>query len=183
MKLLHLKRQKTVQLLFGIFFISLLIPVSTSAQDRDIFFTGDDLNATITSRLDHRDAEFAMTTQEGSVDLMLTENTILIQFSDQFFNELDDEIRNEDDYDEASLFADVITSMVSTGVQKLLNRALAIPLSEIQEVYYSNGKLYIFDRSGEEIFGDLDINDVYIMEDFSRRDARRFVSNAEKRMM
>jgi hypothetical protein len=148
-----------------------------------MFSIKNDIDADVTSRLFHKDAEFAMTTNEGSVDLMLTSNAIVIQFSDRFLEDLDSEIRNEADLDEASVLAEVITSMVSTGVHSLLNHALTIPMTEIREVYYDNGKLHIVDRDGEEIFGELEIDDVYIMEDFSRRDARRFVSEAERRMI
>ncbi len=64
-----------------------------------------------------------------------------------------------------------------------MNHALEIPIREIREVYYEDGKLYIIDHDGEEIFGELEVDDVYIMEDFSRRDARQFVSEAERRMI
>jgi hypothetical protein len=183
MNKLHISKQKVVSLLSGIVFLFLLVPVQSVAQNDDMFTIHNDIDADVTSRLVHKDAEFAMTTNEGSVDLMLTSNAIVIQFSDRFLEDLDSEIRNEADLDEASVLAEVITSMVSTGVHSLLNHALTIPMTEIREVYYDNGKLHIVDRDGEEIFGELEIDDVYIMEDFSRRDARRFVSEAERRMI
>jgi hypothetical protein len=183
MNKLHISKQKIASLLSGIVFLLLLAPAQSAAQNDDMFTIHNDIDADVTSRLVHKDAEFAMTTNEGSVDLMLTSNAIVIQFSDRFLEDLDSEIRNEADLDEASVLAEVITSMVSTGVHSLLNHALTIPMTEIREVYYDNGKLHIVDRDGEEIFGELEIDDVYIMEDFSRRDARRFVSEAERRMI
>lgn len=167
----------------GIVFLFLLVPVQSVAQNDDMFSIKNDIDADVTDRLVHKNAEYAMTTNEGSVDLMLTNNAIVIQFSDRFLEDLDSEIRSEADLDEASVLAEVITSMVSTGVHSLLNHALTIPMTEIREVYYDNGKLHIVDRDGEEIFGELEIDDVNIMEDFSRRDARRFVSEAERRMI
>lgn len=183
MNKLHISKQKIASLLSGIVFLLLLAPAQSIAQNDDMFTIHNDIDADVISRLVHKDAEYAMTTNEGSVDLMLTSNAIVIQFSDRFLEDLDSEIRSEADLDEASVLAEVITSMVSTGVHSLLNHALTIPMTEIREVYYDNGKLHIVDRDGEEIFGELEIDDVNIMEDFSRRDAQRFVSEAERRMI
>ncbi len=176
-------RRNIVPFLSAIVFLLLMIPAQSVAQHDDMYSIENDIDADITERLTLKDAEYGMTNREGSVDMMLTNNSIVIQFSDQFLADLDDEIRSEADVDEASVLAEVITSMVSSGVHSLLNRALEIPIHEIKEVYYDDGKLHIIDRDGEEIFGELEINDVYIMEDFSRRDARRFVSEAERRMI
>lgn len=181
---MHNKFKKTIVPFLSLFaFTLLLIPSHTAAQHNDIFTGHDDLDADITDRMLHDDAEYAMTTREGSVDLMLTDNSIVIQFSDRFLSDLDNEIRSEADVDEASVLAEVLTSMISSGVNSLLNHALEIPLREIRNVYYKDGTLHIIDYDGEEIFGELEIDDVYIMEDFTRRDARRFVSEAERRMI
>lgn len=184
MKLFYKKLPQIGSLLAGTLLAVLLIPVSATSQHNDFNFK--DTDADVTDRLNHRDAEFAMTTGEGSVEMLLTNDAILVQFSDQFLEDLEEEIRDDDEehyeYEEASVLADVFKSMITSGVRKLLDHALAIPLHEIQEVYYDDGRIYIIDNEGEEIFGDLEIDDVYVMEDFSRRDARRFVAALERRM-
>lgn len=179
----HSKRQMIFSILTGILFTALLVPVSANAQ-HEIFSGHEDIDADITHRLHHNDAEYAMTTREGSVDLLVAHDAILIQFSDRFLEGLEEEIRADEErnYDEASVLADVIKSMVSNGVRKMLDHALTIPLHEIREVYYEDGRLYIIDREGEELFGDLEIDDVDVMEDFSRRDSRRFVAAVERKM-
>ena len=160
----------------------LLIPISTNAQHHEIF-SGHHADADVTDRIDHDEAEFAMTTNEGSVDLLVAGDAILIQFSERFLEDLAAEIEDEeDDYNEASVLADVIKSMVSSGVRSLLDHALAIPVYEIKEVFYEDGRLYIIDNDGEEYFGDLEIDDVDVMEDFSRRKARKFVDAVERKM-
>lgn len=185
MKALHSKTRKYVAPFFGILLAALLIPMQSTAQHHDFMFGNDDIDADVTDRLEPRDAEFAMTTREGSVDMMVTDRAILIQFSDRFMDNLEEEIHNEDDqyeYEEASVLADVFKSMITSGVRSLLDHALTIPLHEIQEAYYDNGRIYLIDYEDEEIFGDLKIEDVDVMEDFFRRDARRFVSAVERRM-
>lgn len=185
MKSHSISKQNVLSFISGIAFLLLMVPIQSVAQHHHLFSDHDDLDADITSRLVHNEAEYAMTTREGSVDLMLADNAIFIQFSDRFLEDLDDEIRNEaeTDVDEASVLLELFTSMISSGVHSLLDHALAIPISEIRDVYYDDGKLHIIDHHGDEIFDDLEIDDINIMEDFSRRDARRFVSEAENRMI
>ncbi len=108
---------------------------------------------------------------------MLTETHLLIQFSDAGLKRIQEEIHQEPD---DSHFAVVIKSMVSSGVQTLLDRAMSIPLYEISEVSYSNGTLFIRNREGHLIFEDLEVDDIYVMKDFTRRDARNFVADAER---
>lgn len=160
----------------------LLMPVSSLAQHHEIF-SDHHIDADVTDRLLHDEAEYAMTTREGSIDLLVAGDAILIQFSDRFLEDLAAEIHNEnDDYEEASVLADVITSMVSSGVRSLLDHALAIPIVEISEVFYEDGRLYIVNKEGSEYFENLEIDDVDVMEDFARRDARRFVDAVVRKM-
>ncbi len=156
-------------------------PTISTAQNHH--FHHGDFDAEIEPRLDPRDADFAMTTREGSVDMLVDGDFILIQFSDQFLAEVEDEIEDEEDFEEASVFADLLKSMITSGVKSLLDHSLVIPVYEISEVYYEDGRLYLIDHEGDELFEDLEIDDTDVMEDFSRRDARRFVAAVEKRMI
>lgn len=183
MKKNHYRFHKTRRSFSSILLVFLLLPISSLAQDNELFLGNNDIDADVTDRLHHNDAEYAMTTKEGSVDMLVTNEAILIQFSDRFLNNLAEEIENEEDrYDEASVLADVITSMVSSGVRSLLDHAIQIPIYELDRVFYEEGRLYIIDRDGNELFEDLEIDDVDVMEDFSRRDSRRFIAAVERRM-
>lgn len=165
--------------LLTLFFI--LHPVTSQAQ-RGEFITDNSVDAEIIPRLTLHEAEFGITTKEGSVDLMINGSDLIIQFNDRFLDEISDEIRSEAKPDESSHFSAVLRAMISSGVRTLLDRAIAIPISEIEEVYYENGKLFIINRDGKEMFDDLDIDDKKVMEDFTRRDARGFVAEIERRM-
>jgi hypothetical protein len=158
-------------------------PSQVEAQRSNNFITAQDIDAEITPRLTHKEAEATITTRKKSVDLMLTEQYLVIQFTDSFLEKISDEIRKEGEDFSASHAGNVILSMVSSGVRTLLDRALALPLQEISEVYYENGRLYIVNNDGVEIFKDLDIDGTDVMEDFSRRDGRRFAAEAERRMI
>lgn len=183
MKSIDPARLKSYSLITVLILTVCLLPVHSDAQRSNNFIITNGKDAEILPRVAHRDAELAITTQEGSVDLILTGDAVVIQLNDSFLKKIEDEIHETDYLDsDKSHFGNVVRSMVSSGVKTLLDRALAIPLHEIEEVFYENGRLFIINREGNELFNDLDVDDIQIMEDFSRRDARRFVDEAEKRM-
>lgn len=174
MNTLSLKNSLTLLFIFALF---MPLPQQAAAQSSQITISGDDMDVTFTQRMSHTDALDAITNRGGSVDLLLTETDLLIQFSDGELERISREIKKESD---ESHFAEIIKSMVSSGIRTLLDRAMAIPLYEISEISFSEGTLTILNRDQKDIFGDLEINNTYIMQDFSRRDARRFVGTAER---
>ena len=164
-----------------IFLFFLMVGTAVHAQNH-VFFDHHEVDADIQPRVAHGQADFAMTTREGSVDFLIMNEAIYIQFSDSFMQELEEEIDREAGTDD-SAFAEAIKAAVTGGVKSLLNRSMAIPLQNISEMSYENNRLIIKDIEGQEIFGELEIDDTNIVEDFRPRDARRFVSVAEKRML
>jgi len=152
-------------------------PHQLEAQHKGITVSGHDMDLSFTERMDHSHAFSTITTREGSVDLMLTETDLLIQFSDKGLDRINHQInKNPGD----SHFAAVIKSMVSSGVQTLLDRAMIIPLYEISEISYRDGTLIIRNRDGEKFFDDLDVEGTYVMKDFNHQDAMQFVADAER---
>jgi hypothetical protein len=177
---MKLKYSKTVLLLPVIFICSLTI-----SQAQGIVFSEDNYGeeAVMIDRLSHSDADYAMTTREGSVDFMIFNSSIVIQFSDTFLANLEKELENEAEEDaDDSHFASVIKSMVTSGLRTMFDRAIAIPFSEISEVYMNDNRLIIRNLEGDELFENMEVNDRDVMEDFRRRDARRFVAEAERYM-
>lgn len=157
---------------------------ATFAQNGSNITISSDVDAETVDRFSKSDVVRFITNSDESVNLMVAQSGIAIQFSDKFLNDLDDEILNsKEENSETSAFEDVIRSMVGSGVRTLLDRAILIPFYELSSVNYDNGRIHVIDINGEDIFEDLEINDKQIMEDFSRRDSRRFVADAEKRLI
>ncbi|REL29192.1 hypothetical protein DYD21_15185 [Rhodohalobacter sp. SW132] len=146
-------------------------------QSGGITISDDEMDVFFTERIPPSDAIEAIQTREGSVDLLLTENDLVIQFSNKGLEKMAAEIQGDKS---DSQFEAIIKSMVSSGVQTFLDRAMIIPYYEIDEISYSDGRLIILNKDGKEIFGDLEFNDSKVVENFSRRDARKFVSAAER---
>lgn len=156
----------------------------SQAQNNQSIKISSDVNSDVTERFSESDAVRIITNKDKSVDLVITYEGIAIQFTEHFLNDIENEIQSKESKGEdSSKFEKIILSMAGSGVRALLDHAIIIPFHEIKNVRYDEGRIIIIDKNGEEIFGDLEINDHLIVEDFSRRDARRFVSDAEKRLL
>lgn len=140
------------------------------------------MQSEIIPRMIPSEADAALTNKTNSVNLMIQDDWIVIQFTDQYLKDLRQEIHGKENEEEEPVLAEVIRSMVGSGMRTLLDRALSISLHDIQGIRFKNGTLEIYNMEGERIFEDLEIDDTYIMQDFPQRDARRFVAVAEKRL-
>jgi len=157
-----------------------LLSISSALQAQNIEMPSD-IDADAVDRFTESNTIRFITNSDESVNLIVAEAGIAIQFSDEFLNNLEHEIKNEgDENSEASKLGDVIRSMVGSGVRSILDHAILIPFYEIGSISYEDGRIYITDVNGNELFENLEINDKQVMEDFSRRDSRRFVSDTEK---
>ena len=166
--------------LFGLLSLSSV----TYAQNGSNITISSDVDAETVDRFSESEVVRFITNSDESVNLMVAQTGIAIQFSDRFLNDLDDEILNsEDENSEATAFEKAIRAMVGSGVRTLLDHAILIPFYELSSVRYDDGRIHVTDINGEDIFENLEVNDKQIMEDFSRRDSRRFVADAEKRLI
>ena len=175
--------QKYLLTVLSVVLLLIIFPNQSAAQKSGTFITSNQTEAEIVPRFPNSDAEYHITTQENSVNLLLTNSAIYLQFTDDYLEKIAKEIRGKDKEEESTHFAAVLRSALSSGVRTLLDRAITVPLDEIKEMYYENSRLVIINRDGKEIFEGAEVEDVVIMEDFSRRDARRFIAEAEKRMI
>lgn len=145
--------------------------------------TTSDMDADIVPRLSMDEAAFGITNQDNSVDLLLTHDAIVFQFTEDYLKRVADEIEGTDKIQANATFVQIFREVISKSVHTLLDRAIAIPLKEIKQITFENGRIVIINNDDEELFDKFEINDKQVMEDFSRRDARRFVAEAEKQMI
>jgi len=159
--------------------IAMGMPNLTKAQNNWMYFNDSEIEAEFNDRFMHNEVEFAMTTKTGSVDMGIDDTFMIIQFSDLFFENLKADItEGEEEYE----FVQSIKTAISSGVTDLLDKGLYIPISEIAEADYREGKIILTDHQGEEFFGELEVDDVYVVEDFRRRDAQKFVNHLNRKM-
>lgn len=155
------------------FILTAGVPGCADAQNNWMYFDDSEIEAEFNDRFLHDSVEFAMTTKTGTVDMGIDGDFMIIQFSDLFFDNLKSDIM---DGEEEYAFVESLKAAITSGVSDLLDSGLYIPVSEITEADYQNGRLILKDQEGEEFFGELEVDDVYIAEDFRRRDARRFIA-------
>jgi hypothetical protein len=125
-------------------------------------------------RCDIEAARFAITSQNKSVDLVLSRRVVALQLSDRVMHKLDRELRHAEDEDEGFL-ADAIKSAVLGGVRALLDHSLQCPLDELRDAECRHGRLVITSEDGERVFASIEIDDDSVMESFSEWDAQAFV--------
>ncbi|MEX2457250.1 MAG: hypothetical protein WD381_08030 [Balneolaceae bacterium] len=159
------------------------ITMNATAQNSTQFTTSKDIDADIVPRLSVKDAKLAISNRDNSVDLLLTNEAIVFQFTEDYLKEIADDIEESDKMHDSASFVQIFKEVISQSVYTLLDRAIAVPLSEIKQISYENGKIIIISTDDEELFEDLEINDKQILEDFSRRDAQRFVAESERRLL
>lgn len=159
-------------------FVSAFTGVAGTSHAQSISIESD-LNSEIQPRMKENQAEVFITNKEEIANLVIHGDRLLIQFTDTYLENIERELQEK----EETVFAEVIKSMVGSGIRTLLDNAISFSIYDIKEVSYSNGTLKIVDFNNKSIFDDLEINGTYIMQDFSMRDARRFVAEAEKRLI
>lgn len=138
----------------------------------------EDTEAGLRPRLAAGDADFAMHTRRGDVTLLLHTDTLFVQFTDRGLDDLRNGAGEADRDDDRPLIARVIAGAFRGGLVVLMDRAVALHVSEVDHGEYERGRLRLLKPDGDELF-DITINDRNIMEDFSERDARRFLDQLE----
>lgn len=154
-----------------------------TAQQSGYYFEDDASNVHIEKRAEHNESMLIITTKEGSVELLMTDEHVIIQFSETGLDRITEEIHKSDtDIEEFTLIYDVFKSMLNSGLRTLLNHSLQIPISELKEVAYENGRLKMVTQNDTILFENVEIGGSYVIEDFSQDDALLFMSELEKRM-
>jgi len=122
----------------------------------------------------------AITTDDGHVTLLITGDVIAMQFSERTQRHIERELRDAEYEDDDGVLGNAIKSAVLSGVRSMLRHSAEISLDEVDAVRYRDGALVIVARDGSRPFEDATVDDRYVMEEFSRQDALRFVRTFER---
>ena len=133
-----------------------------------------------TDRYDLRDADFAISTSNRKVDLLLTERGVALQLSDRVLRKID---RKERDFDEDDTrLGSIIKTAVLSSVRSVLSHSAECDYSDIKSVDYKNGELIIKSWDGDRLFVEKNTDDDHVMRQFSDDDARDFVLALRSRL-
>jgi hypothetical protein len=120
------------------------------------------------------DARYAITTEDGKVTLVLTDDDVAIQLSDRTLNRVRRELKDKEE-DEDNFLASVIKTVVIGTVGEIIDHSFACPVRKLRDVTYQDGRLVLIDKNGSHVFADADLDDSDVMSSFSEKDARNFV--------
>lgn len=130
------------------------------------------------SRHDPHDAHIAITTEDGDATLLLTDRVAAMQLSDQALDRVRRKLRREEDQDrgeDVMGLGGAIRTVVFTAVRELLDHSAELPVRDLRDVDYSDGRLHFVTTSGREAFEGIDVHDRDVVASFRERDAMAFV--------
>jgi hypothetical protein len=126
---------------------------------------------------DHHDlaaARYAITTEDGKVTLVLTDDDVAIQLSDRTLHRVRRELKDKEE-DEENFLASIIKTVVIGTVGEMIDHSFACPVRKLRDVSYQDGRLVLTDKNGSHVFEDANIDDSDVLASFSEKDARNFV--------
>lgn len=126
-------------------------------------------------RHDADGARVAITSGDGDVALLLTDDVVAMQLSDRTLRKIKRELRHERNEDEDNAFALAIKSAVVASVGSLLDHSAECPIRDLKDVDYRQGRLIFTTENGRRLFDSVHVDDQDVMRGFSENDARLFV--------
>ncbi len=132
--------------------------------------------ARLASRYDTRDARIAITPETGEAVLLLTDDVVALQLSDRTLHRIWRKMKDEEKEGPDAVLAHVFKVAVFSSVRALLSSSAEIPVRDLRDVEYRNGRLVFTTKNGERVFGHVRVNDRDMMAGFAESDARLFVN-------
>lgn len=131
-------------------------------------------------RHDIRHTRLAITSDNGDVVLLITDDVVAAQLSDRVIKKLDRKLHEaEEDADDEAL-GHVIKTAVLASVRSLLNHSAECPIDDVRDIRYHDGSLVITTENGDHLFQDLDVDHDQVMDTFREADARAFEQEFRK---
>ena len=150
---------------------ALLLVLSSDVQAADFSITvsSDDSRTEIGPRRDTRDARVAIRTRDRSTMLLLMDDVIAVQLTDETLAKMEDQPDREDE-------PGFLEELILVGVKHALGKSVEYPLANIRSVDYRNGELVIVNDRNQSVFDGMEIEEREVMKDFTRADAMRFAN-------
>jgi len=121
------------------------------------------------------DARFAIASEDGDAELVITRQVVAVQLSDRGLARVRKQLgtaRNTNDANPLGWFQDAIVAAVGSFVE----HCAECPLSAVQDARYVDGRIVVLADDGKPVFGHIDVDGKDVMASFAEKDARRFVA-------
>jgi hypothetical protein len=147
--------------------VALIIPRDSSAQGHVEASIEDP--AKLVARETPRPG-MSLFTESGDAVLLLKENAIVIQMTDEGLRYLGRSDRSES---RGSLGA-FVSAIVHAGITEMLDRGISYPLTMLDHATAEGNRLYLVDLNGKLVFDTMNINNARPMHDFAPGEASVF---------
>jgi hypothetical protein len=127
--------------------------------------------AHVVERADAARGQFAIVSRDGAGTLVLTDTTIVMQFTDRGLARM----RSKEATDSIKGAGErLLARMVLGALEPVFEHGIAYHLRDLASAEYADGRLQLRRRNGDEVFRDVKVNDTPLMESFSPEDAKKF---------
>ena len=169
---------KATSLAFALVLVSLAASRPTFAHERHEVsfprFSCRDSQVGWAARHPSTDRDFAITTEDGKVTLLLTRDVVALQLSDRTLHRVDRKLHREESEREDGVLGDVVKATVLACVRRLLDHSAECAIRDIDRVEYRDGRLAFITADGRRVMRGVEVDDRDVMGCFSERDARAF---------
>lgn len=118
---------------------------------------------------------YAITTKDGTGTLVLMDTTIVAQLTERGMERIRSRVATDSIKGATErMFA----RMVLGALGPVFDHGIAYHLRDLESAQYADDRLQLKRRNGEEIFRDLKVNNMRLMESFSPEDAKTFARKA-----
>ena len=115
-------------------------------------------------------AKATLRTRDRYVALLLTDTTVVLQFTERGLDHMRAEVGDEAQGSGGRILA----RMLGAGLGELLDHGIAYRLSALRGARADGGRLVLEDHAGHRVFAGTEVNGRRVMDDFSPAEAERF---------
>jgi hypothetical protein len=137
--------------------------VACGGGDTEVDFGGDEIG----------EDRFSILSHDGELRMGLTDAYVYFALSEQAMEEARSDM--EEDLGEGEGLGRMIGGMVQKGVEKALNFRAKYPVSEIEDIRWTDGAMeVVFRDRGRDVTDSIKVDDRPVTEAFAREDVEAF---------
>ena len=132
------------------------------------------------ARWDPGEAHRAITTEDGTVTLLIDDREVALQLSDRAMHKIGRKLHDETDDADENPIGQALKDAVLTVVRSMLDHSVECRVRDLRSVDYRDGRLELVTTDGDRLFEKIEVDDRDVLEGFSPADARAFVSEFQR---
>lgn len=132
------------------------------------------------NRWDPNEARRAITTEDGTVTLLIDDREVALQLSDRAMHKIGRKLRDETEDADENPLGQAIKDAVLGVVRSMLDHSVECRVRDLRSVDYRDGRLELVTNDGDRLFEKIEVDDRDVLESFSPSEARAFVAEFQR---